>query len=285
MKTGLILEGGAMRGMFTCGVLDVLLEEGISFHGMVGVSAGAAFGCNFKSRQIGRALRYNQKYCRDPRYVSLRSLLKTGDLYGANFAYSQLPWKLDLFDSRAFRENPMEFYVVCTDMMTGKPVYHRCTEGGEEDVLWMRASASMPAVSRPVEIDGLLLSDGGTADSIPVRFFEGMGYDRNVVVLTQPKGYVKKESMLTPLLKPVLRKTPELYRTLKNRPRAYNSALAYIDRQEVRGSLLVLRPRQALHIGKVERNPEELGRVYRLGREEAASRLGEIKAFLSGEPT
>ena len=144
-----------MRGLFTAGVIDVLLENGIEFDGMIGVSAGAAFGCNFKSRQIGRALRYNVKYCKDKRYCSLRSLIKTGNLYGAEFCYHELPEKLDIFDSETFNNNPMESYVVCTDVDTGKPIYKRCDVADSDYLEWQRASASMPLASKVVEIDGL----------------------------------------------------------------------------------------------------------------------------------
>ena len=201
MKTGLIMEGGAMRGMFTAGVIDVLMEAGVCFDGAIGVSAGAVFGCNYKSRQIGRVIRYNKTYCQDPRYVSFRSLLRTGDIYGEEFCYHELPDRLDPFDVKTYEENPMDFYVVCTDVETGKPVYHNCLKGDAEDIQWMRASASMPALSRFVNLDGHMLSDGGTADSIPVRFFESIGYERNVVILTQPEGYVKKPNQLLPLLR------------------------------------------------------------------------------------
>ena len=146
------MEGGAMRGMFTCGVIDVFMEQEIIFDGAAGISAGATFGCNYKSRQIGRALRYNKKYSRDPRYCSIRSLLKTGDLYGAEFCYRELPNVLDPFDREAFSRNPMEFYVAATDVNTGKAVFHRCVDGGDTDIEWMRASASMPVASKPVTI-------------------------------------------------------------------------------------------------------------------------------------
>ena len=151
-KTALILEGGAMRGMFTCGVLDVMMRHGIAFDAAAGISAGAVFGCNYKSGQAGRAVRYNKQYCGDPRYCSLRSLLKTGDLYGADFCYRELPDVLDVFDRKAFRENPMAFYVGATDVRSGRCVYHECSDGGAEDMLWLRASASMPVVSRPVAV-------------------------------------------------------------------------------------------------------------------------------------
>ena len=148
MKTGLVMEGGAMRGLFTCGVIDVFMEQGIEFDGAAGISAGAVFGCNFKSGQIGRPLRYNKNYSKDPRYCSIRSLLKTGDLYGVQFCYHELPEKLDPFDAEAFRNNPMAFYVGATDVATGKSVFHKCSDGGRMDIEWMRASSSMPVVPK-----------------------------------------------------------------------------------------------------------------------------------------
>ena len=189
MKTALILEGGAMRGMFSCGVTDIFLENGVEFDGMAGISAGAAFGCNFKSRQAGRAIRYNKRFCGDWRFCSLRSLLTTGDLYGVDFCYREIPDSLDPFDRAAFRRNPMEFRVGATDARTGEAVYHNCMDGSDGDIQWMRASASMPLVSRPVALEGRLLLDGGIADPVPLQYMVGLGYSRNVAVLTQPKGY------------------------------------------------------------------------------------------------
>ena len=188
MKTGLVLEGGAMRGMFTAGVLDVLMESGITVDGAIGVSAGAVFGCNYKSHQIGRTIRYNTQYCNDKRYASFKNLLRTGNLYSEQFCYHDVPEKLDLFDEKAFAESPMDFFVVCTDVRTGGPIYHKCRKGDAEDVRWMEASASMPLAAKIVQIGHYGLLDGGVADSIPIRFFESIGYKRNLIILTQPKG-------------------------------------------------------------------------------------------------
>ena len=210
MKTGLILEGGAMRGLFTCGVLDVLAENHIRFDGAAGISAGAVFGCNFKSGQIGRAVRYNKAYCRDRRYCSLWSLVTTGDLYGADFCYRELPDVLDPFDRAAFRADPMEFWIGATDAESGRCLYHLCTDGGEADMLWMRASASMPALSRPVEVDGLRLLDGGIVDPVPYAHMEALGYDRNVIVLTQPRAYRKERAKGLPLMRLLRRRTPRI---------------------------------------------------------------------------
>ena len=238
--TGLVLEGGAMRGLFTAGVLDVLLENGIAFDGMIGVSAGAAFGCNYKSRQIGRVLRYNLRYCRNWRYCSFRSLLLTGDLFGAKFCYRDLPNELDPFDNPTFDENPMPFWLVATDVETGKAVYRRMDRAGDECSDWTRASSSMPLVSRPVKLEDRRYLDGGIADSIPLKAFEERGYERNVVVLTQPEDYVKAPSSGMGLMRLVLGKYPKLLQTLADRHVQYNEAAAYVRKQEAAGAALVM---------------------------------------------
>ena len=213
-KRGLILEGGAMRGMFTCGVLDVFMENGIRFDGAAGISAGATFGCNYKSHQIGRAIRYNKKYSRDWRYCSLKSLIKTGDLYGAEFCYHTMPEQLDPFDTETFKNDSMEFYIGATDVVTGEARFHKCTDGGPDDIEWMRASASMPVVSNIVSVDGYMMLDGGIVCSVPYEYMEQQGYDRNVIVLTRQRGYRKKKSPVVPLVKIVLRKYPAIGRAM-----------------------------------------------------------------------
>ncbi len=279
MRKGLILEGGAMRGMFTAGVLDVMMEHTITFDGIVGVSAGAVFGCNYKSGQVGRVIRYNTKYCRDKRYCSMYSLLKTGDLYGADFCYRELPETLDVFDEAAYEKNPAVFYVVATDIETGMPVYRRCDTGRGEDLLWMRASASMPLVSRPVKIGDRLFLDGGMSDSVPLRFMEGIGYDKNVVVLTRPLTYTKKKKGAG-LLRLLLRKYPYLVDAMAERPDVYNETLAYIREKEEKGEVFVLRPEKALEIDRIEKNPEKLWKAYREGRRVAENNMEGLKAFL-----
>ena len=281
MKRGLILEGGAMRGMFTAGVMDVMMENGIDFDGVIGVSAGAAFGCNYKSGQIGRVLRYNTRFCGDKRYGGFRVLLKEGNIFSTPFCYEEVPLKYDVFDFEAFDRSPMEFYVVCTDVESGEAVYHLYKGLDDHKFDWIRASASMPLVSQIVEIDGMKFLDGGMADSIPVRYFESIGYDRNIVVLTQPEDYVKEKNPAMPLIKVKYRHYPKLVETMENRHNVYNETLDYIRSREAAGELLVIRPDAPLNIKKVEKDPEELKRVYALGREVALRRLDEIKAFLS----
>ena len=280
MKTGLVLEGGAMRGLFSAGVMDVLMEHQIAFDGAIGVSAGAAFGCNYKSRQPGRVIRYNTEYARDPRYCSLRSLFKTGDLFGADFCYHELPNKLDPFDTEAFQQNPMEFYVVCTDVLTGEAVYQKCGIADDECFEWLRASASMPLVSRTVEIGGRRMLDGGIADSIPLRYFEQIGYNKILVILTQPEGYRKKKNKALPLIRLSFRQYPKMVEALEKRHKKYNDTLAYVKKREREGAVLVLRPQDSLSIGRVEHNPERMCQVYDCGRKVALQSLEQIEAFL-----
>ena len=280
MKIGLVMEGGAMRGLFTAGVIDVLMENQITFDGAIGVSAGAAFGCNFKSRQIGRVIRYNTKYCRDPRYGSFRSLLKTGDIYSKEFAYGELPNVLDPFDTKAFSENPMEFYVVATNIETGLPVYHKCETGTGEDMDWIQASASMPLVSHPVEIGGKLLLDGGMSDSVPLAYFQSIGYQKNVVILTRPEDYRKKKNKLMPVIRVRMHQYPNMIETLAYRRIMYNDEIAYIRKQKELGNTFIIEPREALHIGPVEHDPKELLRVYETGRKTAMEQLPALQAFL-----
>ncbi len=280
MKRGLVLEGGAMRGLFTAGVTDAMMEHGIEFDGIIGVSAGACFGCNYKSGQKGRALRYNVKYCGDPRYCSIRSLIKTGDMYGADFCYHELPEKLDVFDKDAFEKSPIEFYIVCTDIETGKPVYHKMDKCDYTELEWMRASASMPLVSRIVEIDGLRMLDGGVSDSVPLEYFQSIGYQKNVVVLTQPRGYLKKANSLMPLIRMRLKKYPKLVEAMDKRHIMYNETLEYIWDEEKKGNVLVICPEETLPIKRVEHKPEKLTEVYNMGRCVFEKNAEKVKCFL-----
>ena len=280
MKNGLVLEGGAMRGMFTAGVLDVLMEHNVEFDGAVGVSAGACMGCNYKSRQIRRSIRYNQRFSRNWRYCSVRSLLLTGDMFGAQFCYHTIPDKLDVFDTKTFAENPMEFYAVCTDIDTGKAVYHRCRTAGYDDLEWIRASSSMPLAARIVRIGEKKLLDGGVSDSIPLRFMEATGYDRNVVVLTQPRDYVKKPGKSAALVRRAYKNYPALVRAYEQRPAMYMSQLKHVRQSEKAGKAFVIAPAEKLPIGHIEHDPEKLVEVYRIGRLTALENMPKLLEFL-----
>ncbi len=281
MKRGLVLEGGAMRGLFTAGVIDVMLERGVAFDGLVGVSAGACFGCNYKSRQPGRVIRYNKRFARDPRYCSWRSLFTTGDLFGADFCYRDLPITLDPFDGVAFESSPMEFHLSVTDCATGKAVYRKLDKADNETFDWIRASASMPLVSRPVAIDGGEYLDGGLSDGIPLKYFERLGYEKNIVVTTRPHGYRKHPHKSICLLKPLLRRHPAIYAALKDRHVWYNETLEYIDSRVAAGCALLIAPETPLAMPRVCHDPNEMQRVYDIGRRTAETRLDEISAFLA----
>ena len=280
MKTGLVLEGGAMRGLFTAGVLDVLMENKITFDGVIGVSAGAAFGCNFKSGQIGRAVRYNVRFCRDRRYCGLGSLWKTGDIFNTDFCYGEVPLKLDPFDFDAYEKNPTDFYVVCTDVETGQALCHRYTGREDHGFDWIRASASMPLVSRMVEIEGRKLLDGGIADSIPASYFESMGYTRNVVILTRPEGYRKKKNQALPLIRRKYRAYPRLVEAMEQRHLVYNAELDYVAQAQAEGRMFVIRPEKALAVRRIEKNPERLRAAYEEGRKTAERQREALSAFL-----
>lgn len=280
MKTGLILEGGAMRGIFSAGVMDVMMENGIRFDGIIGVSAGAAFGVNYKSGQIGRAIRYNAKYCHDKRYCGIGPLLKTGNLFNTDFCYGEVPLKLDIFDFDAFEKDPTTFYITCTDVESGKPVYHEYTGRKDHGFDWIRASASLPLVSQIVEIDGAKLLDGGISDSIPVAYFESIGYSKNVVILTQPQNYRKEKNRMLPLIRMKYRKYPNLIKALENRHLMYNAELDLIAKQEKRGELFVIRPDSPLPVKRAEKDPAKLKACYEIGRQTAEKELARLIAFM-----
>ena len=279
MKHGLVLEGGGLRSLFSAGIMDVMMEHGVEFDGIIGVSAGATFGCNYKSRQPGRALRYNMRFRHDWRYISLRSWLLTGDLVGARFSYHTMPSELDIFDRQAYRDNPTAFYLVCTNVTTGQPVYRRIDEMDETAMEWLRASASMPVVSRPVPLEGEAYLDGGIADSIPLQFFQHEGYERCVVILTQPEGFRKKRTRLLPLLRLTVRHKA-IVQAMARRHEMYNAQLDYLAEQQRLGNILLIQPREPLRIGRTELKADKMQRVYDLGRATGEEYLPRIQEFL-----
>lgn len=281
MKTGLVLEGGAMRGLFTAGVIDVLMENNIKFNGAIGVSAGAAFGCNYKSGQIGRVIRYSKRFANNKKYASLWSLLTTGDYFGAEYAYHFIPNKLDIVDFETFRNNPMEFWAVATNVGSGKAVYRQLNTLDYEELEFVRASASMPLVSNIVKLNGQRLLDGGVADSIPLAFFQKQGYQRNVVVLTQPKGYRKQPNKLMPLMHLQLHRHPKMLKALADRHIMYNKEVDLVLQEERKGNVFVLQPQIKLTIGHTSHNPKKMQETYEHGRKVATEELEKLKQFLA----
>ncbi|MGN0777480.1 MAG: patatin family protein [Candidatus Ventricola sp.] len=278
MKTGLVLEGGAMRGMYTAGVIDSFLDHDVQVDGILAVSAGACFGCNLFSKQRGRVLRYNKRFMGNPRNVSLRSLLTTGDIINREFAYYTIPTQYDVFDEAAFEAHGGEYWVVVTNVETGEAEYmqmHHLLE----DIEMMRASASMPFCSRMVEIGGKKYLDGGIADSIPVRQAMTMGFDKVIVVLTQPLSY-RKKPMNPAMIKAYYRKYPNLCRTLLERHERYNAQTEEVRRLEQEGKIFVIRPQEALNIRRLEKDPAELERVHGLGFKDSEESMAALKAYL-----
>lgn len=272
-----------MRGLWTAGVIDVMMEHGVQPDGLIGVSAGAAFGCNYKSHQIGRAIRYNTRFAKDPRYSGWKSLLTSGDYYNANFGYHVVPFEYDKFDIETFEKNPLEFTVVCTDVETGQPVYHKMDHVDYNELEWLRASASMPLASKVVEVDGWKLLDGGVADSIPLEYYEKQGYKRNVVILTQPLGYRKKHLGLMPLMRLALRKYPHFLKALDERHLMYNCQLDYVAEAERLGRCLVIRPDENIPIGHLSHDAQQMQYVYELGRAVGERYIDRIKEFYNKE--
>ena len=272
-----------MRGLWTAGVTDVMMEHNIWPDGLIGVSAGAAFGCNYKSRQIGRAIRYNTRFAKDPRYSGWKSLLKSGDYFNAKFGYHVVPYEYDIFDTETFEKDPLEFTVVCTDVETGAAVYHQMDHVDYDELEWLRASASMPLASKVVEVQGHKLLDGGVSDSIPLEYYEQQGYDRNVVILTQPLGYQKEHNKLMPLMRLALRKYPRFLKALDERHLMYNQELEYVAEAERQGRCLVIRPDGPIPIGHLSHDPQQMRLVYDMGRKVGERYIDHIKEFYNKE--
>ena len=278
IRTGLVLEGGGMRGIYTAGVLDVLMENNIVFDGVIGVSAGAIHGCSMVSGQNGRSIRYYKNYHKDKRFMSFHNWLRTGDLVDEEFCYHIIPEELDPYDNEAFLKSETKFYVTCTNLETGKAEYIRM-QNMFEDIDYLRASASMPYVSRIVEKDGMKLLDGGCSDSIPLSQFIKMGYNRNVVVLTRPRGYRKKPEKKG-LARLVYRKFPKFVETLEKRPKVYNMTVKYIEKLERDGKVFVIRPSEPLKVGRMSHDEAEIAATYEAGRREAMACLDKLKTWL-----
>ena len=278
MKVGLVLEGGAMRGLYSAGVLDELLDTKIKVDCIIGVSAGALFGVNYVSKQKGRALRYNKNYANDKRYMSLRSLITTGNLVNTKFAYHEIPTKLDIFDEETYSKSKIDFYATVTNIETGKAEYKKIINATLQ-VDELRASGSMPFVSKPVKLkDGLYL-DGALADSIPVLKMKEMGYDKIIVVLTKPEGYRKKKRPAF-LAKIFYKKYPNLVNAINTRYKMYNETMDTIEQLEKNKEIFVLRPSKDLKISRVEKDVEKLQAMYYLGTNDFKTKLKDLKKYL-----
>lgn len=278
-QAGLVLEGGGMKGVYTAGVLDFFLDKGIEFSSVYGVSAGACHMCSYLSKQRGRALDVCVDYLNTRRYCSLESLVTTGDLFNVAICYSLIPEYLYPYDYEAFKQYQGKAYSVATDIVTGKPEYFRIRDM-KSDIIKIRASASLPLVSRNVKIDGGYYLDGGISDPIPLQQSVMSGNSKNVVIMTKEIGYVRKPSSQLGLIRVRYLNYPKVHELMANRHISYNEQLAYIDSQQRAGRAFVIRPKTAGDVGRIEKNPEKLRALYRQGYEEAAECYEELLRFL-----
>lgn len=277
-KVGLVLEGGAMRGLYTAGVLDIFMDNKVKIDGIIGVSAGALFGCNFISKQRGRVLRYNLKYLNDKRYISTRSFIKTGNIVNKEFAFYELPLKLDVFDNKSFMKSKIKFYVTLTNVETGQAEYVEVTDCTTQ-IEYFRATSAMPFLSRIVEIDNKKYLDGAIADSIPVMKFKEMGYDKIIVILTRPITYRRKKphKLLTKLY---YKKYPKFAEAFNNRYKVYNNTVEKIIEMENNNEIFVIRPTITYPIKRLEKDKTKLQGMYDLGVEDCKKALNDLKKYL-----
>ena len=278
MKVGLVLEGGAMRGMYTAGVLDVFLDEKIKVDGIIGVSAGVLFGVNYLSNQRGRAIRYNKKYSKDKRYMGLHSLFKTGNIINRDFAYYEVPTKLDIFDQKTYSKSNIPFYATVTNVETGEAEYIKIDDVFKQMEL-LRATSAMPMVSKIVEIEGKKYLDGAIADSIPIYKMKELGYDKLIVVLTKPIGY-KKKKRGTSLIKFFYRKYPKFAKVMQNRYKNYNQTIDKIIDMGNKKEILVIRPSKEIKMSRIEKNPNKLQEMYDLGIEDCKTLISDLKKYI-----
>lgn len=278
MSIGLVLEGGAMRGLYTAGVLDVFMDNDIKIDGIVGVSAGVLFGVNYPSKQKGRVLRYNKKYLNDKRYMGLNCLIKTGNIVGKEFSYYELPMKLDVFDDEAFKNSNTKFYATVTNIKTGKPEYIKLNSVFDQMEV-LRATSAMPFVSEFVELDGEKYLDGGIADSIPINKCIDLGFEKIIVVLTRPIEYRKKKGNNV-ISKIKYRKYPKLVEAINNRYKNYNEVVEKIIDMENKKEIFVIRPSKTIKIKRIEKDVNKIQGMYDLGVEDAKQIIDNLKEFL-----
>lgn len=273
-----------MKGVYTSGVLDFFLEKDVEFSTCLGVSAGICTACSYLSKQHGRGYRISVDYLKDKRYCSVYSLLTTGDLFGVQMCYEEIPDVLDPYDYEAFGRYQGKVYAVVTNVETGRPEYKRIQDV-KRDIVAVRASSSLPLVSRLVEIEGSLYLDGGISDSIPIRKSIRMGNEKNVVVLTKPVGYYKKPTSpnMMRMIEHQYKKYPKVVENMAMRHIRYNKTLRYLEEQEAKGNVFVIRPQKDLKIGRIEKNREKLDALYQEGYQEAKEQYDALLAYMAGD--
>ena len=282
-KTGLVLEGGGMRGAFTAGVLDFFLDKDIFFHTCIGVSAGACHACSYLSKQRRRGFETNTDYLDDENYCSFKSLVKTGDMFGVDMCYRKIPEELNPYDYEAYDKNPTDFYAVVTNCHTGKAEYKKLDDM-HKGIHYVRASSSLPLLSRTVWIKNKPYLDGGVSDSIPVRKSQELGNEKTVVVLTRDRSYRKGTNKAMPLIRLRYQKEfPKLVERMKDRHIRYNETLDYLYQEEEKGNVFIICPEKPVEIGRVEKDREKLEALYQEGYRTAEKEYEKLQEFL-GSP-
>ncbi len=278
MKLGLVLEGGGMRGLYTCGVLDCFLDHHLLVDYVIGVSAGACHGVSYVSMQRGRGFRINTNYLHDKRYLSLRNFIQTKSLFGMDFIFDEIPHQLDPFDYETFLSSPCEFKLGVTDALTGQCVYFDKSHLNHDSTL-IKASSSIPVFSPVVRYQGRDYLDGGTSDSIPVKQALADGCDHVIVVLTRDRDYIKKPEGFRSIYKNVLKKYPNMIKALDHRHAMYNDTLSLIKELEARGQATVIAPHSPVKISRFEKDKEKLKKLYDLGYQDALETLDRLKQW------
>lgn len=263
-NTALVLEGGGLRGVFTCGVLDCFMDHGVRFPFTVGVSAGACNGLSYMSGQRGRAKKSNIDLMEEHHYVGFKYLLTQGCIMDFKLLFEDFPEKIIPYDYEAYFSNPDRFVMVTTNCITGKAEYFEEKKSSERVMDIVRASSSLPFVSPITYVDGIPMLDGGIVDSIPVEYAINQGYDKLVVILTRNKGYRKKESRM-PLAKVTYKKYPNLRKALQERNATYNRTMDLIERLESEGKITVIRPLKPVEVGRMEKDTSKLRALYQEG--------------------
>ncbi|WP_113929280.1 patatin family protein [Bacillus sp. P14.5] len=278
-QTGLVLEGGGMRGVYTAGVLEYLLENEVEFPYVIGVSAGACIAASYLSKQKGRNKKVNIGFAGNPDYLSWRNYFKKRELFGMDFVFNEIPNKIVPYDYEAFQNSKSQFVIGTTDCHTGEPVYHYRRDYGEDVLTPIRASSSLPFVAPVVEFQSRHLLDGGISDPIPLRKAEEDGFKKNVVILTRNKGYEKSPSKFNYLLKRKYPQYPGLREAMINRYKLYNQTVKYLEEEEARGNVFIIRPETPLKVGRIERNPRKLEELYNQGYTDARNKFEDLMTW------
>lgn len=282
MKASLILEGGGMRGMYTSGVLDAFMDNDIFINNVYAVSAGCYNALFYLSRQRGECYKINSTYINDKRYINIKRLLLGKSAVNNDFIFNEVLKNIVPFDYEAFNKYVGEFCAVSTNALTGE-AHYALVKNLEEDLEYVKASAALPLFTHLVKYNGLVLSDGGDADSIPVMRAISDGFTHNIVILTRPKGFVLGDNKLMKFNRIRYKKYPNLIKTMQNRKIKYNETLKFLEKLESENKVIVIRPKEDLNIGNLEKNEEKINSIYKMGYRDGLEHVNKVREFLGRE--